>query len=71
MSGSIEKLRISPLGDMTKARNDRKLGILMDLPANSIGAAILVNKVIIVVAQPIEGTFESPSLVLVLMTPSC
>jgi hypothetical protein len=40
MSGSVEKLRISPLGDMTKTRNDYKLGVLIDLPASSTGVAI-------------------------------
>ena len=40
---------------MTKARNDRKLGVLMDLPASSTGATILANKAIVVVAQPTEG----------------
>ena len=55
-SGSVKKLRISPLGDMTKARNDHKLGVLMDLPASSTNTAILANEAIVVVAQPIEGT---------------
>ena len=50
MSGSVEKLRISPLGDMTKAWNDRKLGVLMDSPASSMGMAILANEAIVVAA---------------------
>ena len=50
-SGSIEKTRISPLGDMTGAWNDYKPRVLMDLPASSMGAAILANKAIVVVAQ--------------------
>ena len=54
--GSVRKPRISPLGDMTKARNDHKLGVLMDLPASSTGMAILTNEAIVMVAQPIEGT---------------
>ena len=49
-SGSVEKPRISPLGDMTKARNDRKLGVLTDLPTSSTSVAILVNEAIIVAA---------------------
>jgi hypothetical protein len=50
MSGSVRKPRISPLGDMTKARNDRKLGFLMDLPASSMGATILATEAIVVAA---------------------
>ena len=50
MSGSVEKPRISPLGDMTRARNDHKPRVLMDLPTSSIGAAILANEAIIVIA---------------------
>ena len=49
-SGSVKKPRISPLGDMTKARNDCKLGVLMDLPASSTGMAILANEAIVVAA---------------------
>ena len=49
-SGSVEKPRISPLGDMTKARNDRKLGVLMDLPASSTGTAIMAIEAIVMVA---------------------
>jgi hypothetical protein len=41
---------------MTKAQNDRKLGVLMDLHASGTGAAILATEAIVVVAQPIEGT---------------
>ena len=55
-SSSIEKPRISPLGDMTKAWNDCKLRVLTDLPASSTGMAILANEAIVVAAQPIEGT---------------
>ena len=55
-SGSVKKPRISPLWDMTKAWNDRKLGVLMDLPASSTNTAILANEAIVVVAQPTEGT---------------
>jgi hypothetical protein len=49
-SGSVEKPRISPLGDMTKAQNDYKLGVLTDLPASSTGATILANEAIIMAA---------------------
>jgi hypothetical protein len=49
-SGSVRKPRISPLGDMTGARNDRKPGVLTDLLASSMGAVILANKAIIVIA---------------------
>ena len=55
-SGPAEKPRISPLGDMTKARNDRKLGDLIDLHASSTGVVILATEAIVMVAQPIEGT---------------
>ena len=51
-----KKPRIYPLGDMTKARNDRKLVVLMDLPACSMGAAILATEAIVIAAQPTEGT---------------
>ena len=54
-SGSVGNPRISPLGDMTKARNDRKLGVLTDLPASSTSAAILATEVIVVTAHPNEG----------------
>ena len=53
--GSDKKPRISPLGDMTKARNNRKLGVLTDLPASSTGAVILATEAIIVTAHPNEG----------------
>jgi len=49
-SGSVGKPRISPLGDMTKARNDRKLGVLMDLPISSTGTTILATEAIVVAA---------------------
>jgi hypothetical protein len=49
-SGSAEKPRISPLGDMTKAWNDHKLGVLTDLPASSMGATNLATVAIVVVA---------------------
>jgi hypothetical protein len=45
-----------PLGDMTKARNDCKLGVLTDLPASSTGVAILATEAIVMVAQSTEGT---------------
>ena len=41
---------------MTKAWNDRKLGVLTDLPASSIVATILTNEAIVMAAQPTEGT---------------
>jgi hypothetical protein len=50
MSGSAEKPKISPLEDMTGARNDRKPGVLTNSPASSTGAAILATKAIVVVA---------------------
>jgi hypothetical protein len=53
MIGLVE---ISPLGDMTGAWNDRKPGVLSDLLASSMGATILANEAIVMVAQPIEGT---------------
>jgi hypothetical protein len=53
-SGSNRKLRISPLGDMTEARNDRKPMVLMDLPISSTGAAILATEDIVVTAHPNE-----------------
>ena len=55
MSGSIGKSRISPLEDMTRAWNDRKPRVLMDLPASSTGAVILANKAIIVTTHPNKG----------------
>jgi hypothetical protein len=54
MNGSIGKLRISPLGDMIGAWNDRKPGVLMDLLASSMDTAILANEAIIVTAHPNE-----------------
>jgi hypothetical protein len=56
MIGSVKKPRISALGDMTGAWNDRKSGVLSDLPASSMGATILANEAIVMAAQPIEGT---------------
>jgi hypothetical protein len=52
MSGSVRKLRISPLGDMTRARNNRKPGVVMDSLASSTGTAILATKAIVVIAYP-------------------
>ena len=40
---------------MTKAWNDRKLGVLTDLPASSTGMAILANEAIVVTAHLNEG----------------
>ena len=54
-SGSVEKPRIFPLGDMTKAWNDHKLGVLTDLPASSTGATILAIEAIVVATHPHEG----------------
>jgi hypothetical protein len=56
MSGSVEKPRISPLGDMIRPWNDHKLGVLMDLPTSTTGVAILANEAIIVKAHPNEGS---------------
>jgi hypothetical protein len=55
MSGSVRKSRISPLGDMAGAWNDRKPRVLMDLPASSTGTAILATGAIVVTAHPNEG----------------
>ena len=55
MSGLIGKPRISPLGDMIEARNDHKPRVLMDLPASSIGTAILANEAIVVTTHPNKG----------------
>jgi hypothetical protein len=55
-SGSIRKPRISLLGDMTEAQNDHKPWVLMDLPASSMGAAILSNEAIVVRTYPNEGS---------------
>jgi hypothetical protein len=55
-SGSVRKPRISPLGDMTRAQNDRKPRVLTDLPTSSMGVAILANEAIIVIAQPNKGS---------------
>jgi hypothetical protein len=41
------------------ARNDRKPGVLTDLPASSMGTMILANEAIIVIAQPNEGSAPS------------
>ena len=40
---------------MTKAWNDRKLGVLTDLPASSMGAIILATEANIIAAYPHEG----------------
>ena len=50
MSGSVGKPRISPLGDMTGARNDRKPRVLTDLPTSSMGLTILDNEAIVLTA---------------------
>jgi hypothetical protein len=55
MSGLVRKPRISPLGDMTRAWNDHKPGVLMGSPASSMGAAILATEAIVVIAHPNEG----------------
>ena len=54
-SGSIRKPRISPLGDMTGAQNDHKPRVLTDLSASSMGAVILANEAIIVIAHSNGG----------------
>ena len=54
-SASTGKPRISPLGDMTGARNDRKPRVLTDSPASSMGAVILATEAIVVTAHPNEG----------------
>jgi hypothetical protein len=41
---------------MTGAPNDRKPGVLMDLPVSSTSVAILANEAIVVAAQPTKGT---------------
>ena len=55
MSGSVGKPRITPLGDMIGAWNDRKPRVLTDLPISSTGAAILANETTVVIAHPNEG----------------
>ena len=57
--GSIGKPRISPLVDMTGARNNHKPRVLTDLPASSKGAAILATEAIIVTTHPNEGPKSS------------
>ena len=54
-SGSVGKPRISLLEDMTWAWNDRKAKVLTNLPASSMGMAILATEAIIVPAHPNEG----------------
>ena len=54
-SGSVRKLRISLIGEMTRVWNDHKPGVLTDLPASSTGAVTLATEAIIVIAHPIEG----------------
>ena len=61
MSGSVEKPRISPLGDMIRAQNNHKPGVLMGSPASSMGAAILATEAIVVIAHPNKGP-KSPSM---------
>ena len=39
---------------MTGAWNDHKLGVLMDLPTSSMGAMILANEAIIIIAYPMR-----------------
>jgi hypothetical protein len=41
-----------PSGDMIGTQNDRKPGVLMNLPASSTGAVILANEAIVVIAHP-------------------
>ena len=60
-SGSAGEMRISPLRDMTRAWNDHKPEVLMDLPAHSTGMAILATEAIVVTAHPNEGS-KSPSM---------
>jgi hypothetical protein len=55
-SGLVNKPRISPLGDMIGAPNDRKPRVLTGLLPSSTGAAILANEAIIMAAQPTKGT---------------
>jgi hypothetical protein len=54
-SGSVGKPRISPLGDMARARNDHKLGVLTDIPASGTGVTILATEAIVITAHPNEG----------------
>jgi hypothetical protein len=54
MSGSVRKQRISPLGDMTRAQNNRKPRVVMDSLASSTGMSILATKAIVVIAYPNE-----------------
>ena len=46
---------------MTRAWNDHKPEVLMDLPVSSMGTAILATEAIIITAYPNEGP-KSPSL---------
>ena len=55
MSGSAKKPRISPLGGMTGAWNDRKSRVLIDLPVSSMATVILATEAIIIIAHPNEG----------------
>ena len=50
-SGSAGKPRISPLGEMIGARNDRKPGVLKDSLATSTGTAILATEAIVILAH--------------------
>ena len=61
MSGSAGKPRISPLGDMTGAWNDRKPRVLTDLAASSMGTVILATEAIVITTHPNEGP-KSPSM---------
>jgi hypothetical protein len=58
-SGSVWKPRISPLGDTTRTWNNRKLGLLTDLPASSTGAAILATEAIVITAHSHKGIAAS------------
>jgi hypothetical protein len=42
-------------GDMIGAHNDRKPGVLMDLPTSSIGMMILATQAITVTTHPNKG----------------
>jgi hypothetical protein len=55
MSGSVRKPRISPLGDMTGARNNCNPEDLTDSPVSSTGMAIVPTEAIVVTAHPNKG----------------
>jgi hypothetical protein len=44
---------------MTRARNDRKPRVLMDLPTNNIGMIILATETIVIIAYPNKGPKSS------------